>query len=516
VAGPLHGAAAAASPACSLTELPADASSPAIACFIFALACAIPRKRPHTFIRALLATHDNQPRLLVSQLAPAALVRVSLDPVVIIGTLLASVFAFDDAFGGRHLILGLLVFALTFPGTSPRSISTSSLARDILVNWFFIVGLLLLLGWATQALGEFDLRVVTAWIVSTPVALFFAHRLLPVVLPRLLAAEGLQRVAVIAGGSELGRKLAQRIRERPILGISFAGYFDDRGSGRLTNTEPGDFLGPLSGLADYVKRHRVDLIYVALPMASQPRILRLLNELRDTTASIYFVPDIFLSDLIQARMDAIGDIPVVAVCETPFYGINGLIKRVSDLVLASLILVLVSPLLLAIALGVMLSSPGPVLFKQRRYGLDGREIIVYKFRTMTVLEDGDVIRQATRNDSRVTPFGAFLRRYSLDELPQFINVLQGRMSVVGPRPYAVAHNEMYRKLINGFMIRHKVNPGITGWAQIHGLRGHPDSIEQTKTCIEYDLAYLRHWSFRFDLQIMLKTIVFVLQRANEH
>jgi putative colanic acid biosynthesis UDP-glucose lipid carrier transferase len=284
----------------------------------------------------------------------------------------------------------------------------------------------------------------------------------------------------------------------------------------MGSVRPGEFLGSLNQLAEYAKRDHVDLIYIALPMASQPRILRLLDELRDTTASIYFTPDIFLFDLIQARMDCIGDIPVVAVCETPFYGIDGLIKRVSDLVLASLILVLISPLMLAIAIGVKLSSTGPVVFTQRRYGLDGREIIVYKFRTMTVLEDGDVIRQATPNDPRVTSFGAFLRRYSLDELPQFINVLQGRMSVVGPRPYAVAHNEMYRKLINGFMIRHKVNPGVTGWAQIHGLRGEPDSIDQTKTCIEYDLAYLRNWSLRFDLQIVLKTIFFVLKRANTY
>jgi putative colanic acid biosysnthesis UDP-glucose lipid carrier transferase len=220
--------------------------------------------------------------------------------------------------------------------------------------------------------------------------------------------------------------------------------------------------------------------------------------------------------LIQARIDTIGDIPVVAVCETPFYGINGLIKRVSDLALASLILVLVCPLMLAIAIGVKLGSPGPALFKQRRYGLDGREIIVYKFRTMTVLEDGDVIRQATRSDPRVTSFGAFLRRYSLDELPQFINVLQGRMSIVGPRPHAVAHNEMYRKLIRGYMIRHKVKPGITGLAQVNGLRGETQTVEKMKARIDYDLAYLRNWSLLLDVQIILKTIVVVLQKHNAY
>ena len=201
---------------------------------------------------------------------------------------------------------------------------------------------------------------------------------------------------------------------------------------------------------------------------------------------------------------------MVAVCETPFYGFNGAVKRASDVLGASVILALISPLLLAIAIGVKRSSPGPILFKQRRYGLDGRKIVVYKFRSMTVAEDGDVVRQATRNDSRITKFGAFLRRTSLDELPQFINVLQGRMSVVGPRPHAVAHNELYRKLIRGYMIRHKVKPGITGLAQVNGLRGETDTVEKMKARIDFDLAYLRNWSLLLDLQIILKTVVVVL------
>jgi putative colanic acid biosynthesis UDP-glucose lipid carrier transferase len=215
-------------------------------------------------------------------------------------------------------------------------------------------------------------------------------------------------------------------------------------------------------------------------------------------------------------VDAIGEIPVVAVCETPFWGINGVLKRASDLVLASAILVVIAPLMAAIAIGVKLSSPGPALFKQRRYGVDGREIIVYKFRTMNVLEDGVAITQATREDPRVTPFGAVLRRYSLDELPQFINVLQGRMSVVGPRPHAVAHNELYRKLIKSYMIRHKVKPGITGWAQVNGLRGETDDLEKMKARIEHDLAYLRNWSLRLDLQIVLKTVFVMLKGQNAY
>jgi putative colanic acid biosynthesis UDP-glucose lipid carrier transferase len=289
---------------------------------------------------------------------------------------------------------------------------------------------------------------------------------------------------------------------------------DDRRPARLGSVEPGENLGALGQIAAYVKTHHVDLIYITLPMASQPRILKLLDELHDTTASIYFVPDIFLFDLIQARMDTIGGIPVLAACETPFYGINGLIKRVSDIVLASAILALILPLMLVIAIGVKLSSPGPALFKQRRYGLDGKEILVYKFRTMTVLEDGNVIKQATRNDGRVTRFGAFLRQFSLDELPQFFNVLQGRMSVVGPRPHAVAHNEMYRRLIKGYMIRHKVRPGITGLAQVNGLRGQTDTLDKMQSRIEHDLDYLRNWSLQLDLQIVVKTVFVLLKKQD--
>jgi putative colanic acid biosynthesis UDP-glucose lipid carrier transferase len=301
-----------------------------------------------------------------------------------------------------------------------------------------------------------------------------------------------------------------------MLGTAFAGFFDDRGASRLRDLPAVENLGTIDRLADYARANRVDVIYIALPMASQPRIVRLLEDLRDTTASIYFVPDIFVSDLIQARVDFIGGLPVVAVCETPFYGVSGILKRVSDYVLGAVILCLIAPLMALIAVGVKLSSPGPVLFKQRRYGVDGRKIMVYKFRSMTVAEDGDVVRQATRNDARVTRFGAFLRRTSLDELPQFINVLQGRMSIVGPRPHAVAHNELYRKLIRGYMIRHKVRPGITGLAQVNGFRGETDTVDKMKLRIEYDLAYLRSWSLALDLKIIAQTVAVVLRRNNAY
>ena len=458
-----------------------------------------------------------QSRLLHSQPGPGALVQAAVDPVVSIASLAAAVSFFGGRFDGACLILALLVFAMTFPGSFARETgSAGELMLDIVTGWLAIVALLLLLGWASRTLGVFDQRALLAWAIGTPAALFAAHRLVPRVLPRLLAAEGLRKTAVVAGANDLGRRLAARLRADPMLGVRFAGYFDDRGSGRLQNLAAEENLGSLERLADYARANRVDVIYIALPMASQPRILRLLEDLRDTTASIYFVPDIFVADLIQARVDSIGGLPVVAVCETPFFGVNGLVKYASDFVLAAIILFLISPLMVAIAAGVKLSSPGPVLFRQRRYGVDGRKIVVYKFRSMTVAEDGDVVTQATRNDSRVTKFGAFLRKSSLDELPQFINVLQGRMSVVGPRPHAIAHNELYRKLIRGYMIRHKVRPGITGLAQVNGLRGETDTVEKMKARVEYDIEYLRNWSLMLDLQIVLKTFLVVLRKQNAY
>jgi putative colanic acid biosynthesis UDP-glucose lipid carrier transferase len=246
-------------------------------------------------------------------------------------------------------------------------------------------------------------------------------------------------------------------------------------------------------------------------MVSQPRIIKLLDELKDTTASVYFLPDIFLTDLIQGRIGQVDGIPVVAVCETPLMGVDSIIKRFTDVVFALMVLILLSPLLIAISIGVKLSSSGPIIFRQRRYGLDGKEIIVYKFRSMTVCDDGNNIAQASKQDSRITCLGAFLRKTSLDELPQFINVLQGRMSVVGPRPHAVAHNETYRKLIKGYMVRHKVKPGITGWAQVNGLRGETDTLDKMQARIEHDIDYLRNWSPRLDVYIVLKTIWVVVR-----
>lgn len=326
--------------------------------------------------------------------------------------------------------------------------------------------------------------------------------------------------AVIIGFSDLSRKLTYQFKKNPLLKVGCIGFFDDRSLGRFSKTKERrseELLGSIASATEFVKANNVQHIYIALPLSAQPRIQTLLDNLRrETTASIYFVPDILSFELIQANINIINGIPIVAVCESPFVGFNSTIKRVSDVLLSLLILVLITPLMLLIAIGIKLSSPGPVLFKQRRYGVDGKEIVVYKFRSMTVMEDGDQVDQATRFDPRITRFGGFLRKTSLDELPQFINVLQGQMSIVGPRPHAISHNEMYRGLIKGYMIRHKVKPGITGWAQINGFRGETDTVEKMQHRVDYDLDYLRNWSLFLDLLIIFKTVGVVIKDKNAY
>ncbi|HEX8989571.1 MAG TPA: undecaprenyl-phosphate glucose phosphotransferase [Rhodocyclaceae bacterium] len=465
----------------------------------------------------MLSANQSWQGLPVSPPNATAMVERVATPVVAIVSLIGACRGFGVPLDEAYITLALAAFSLTFPmRVRRRNGERLALAVDILAHWLVVVLLLLTLGWLTHTLGSFDRRVISAWILGTPAALMAAHSLLPFFLGKVMAADGVQRLAIIAGGGPMAGRLAHDIGEAPHLGIRVAGYFDDRSPGRLAVAGRDGCLGGLDQLADYARTHHVGIIYINLPMTAQPRIRKLLDDLRDTTASIYFVPDLFLFDLIQARVDTVADIPVLAVCETPFYGVNGIVKRASDVVLASAILLLVAPLMLAIAVAIKRSSPGPVLFRQRRYGLDGAEIVVYKFRTMTVCEDGPEIRQATRDDPRVTRLGAFLRRTSLDELPQFINVLQGRMSVVGPRPHAVAHNELYRKLISGYMIRHKVKPGITGWAQVNGHRGETATLERMQARLDYDLAYLRTWSLRLDLQIVFKTVFVVWQKHNAY
>jgi putative colanic acid biosynthesis UDP-glucose lipid carrier transferase len=445
-----------------------------------------------------------------------SLVAAFLEPTVSVLAFVAASAAFDEPVLRAGMTLCLLVFALTFPGRNRFRENLLAAGVDIVTSWLMLLGILALCGYATKSLHLFENDVLLAWGIATPLLQWIAVWVGQLVLRTRSSHSWARRTAVVVGAGPLGVKVARSVASGRDEGIDVVGYFDDRTDERVHVEGLAQRLGGLSNVASYVSAHGIREVYITLPLGSQPRILELLESLQGTTASLYFVPDVFGISIIQGRLQDMNGVPVVGICETPFTGINELVKRASDIVLASAILVAISPALLAIAIGVKLSSPGPIIFAQRRNGLNGEDITVYKFRSMTTQDNGTVVQQATKDDPRITPFGRFLRRSSLDELPQFINVLQGRMSIVGPRPHAVAHNEQYRQLIKAYMVRHKVKPGITGWAQVNGFRGETETLEKMQARVEYDLEYLRNWSLGLDLQIIVRTIRLVFFDRNAY
>ncbi|HTC37545.1 MAG TPA: undecaprenyl-phosphate glucose phosphotransferase [Steroidobacteraceae bacterium] len=460
-----------------------------------------------------------QPVLVKQSLMIALLtgVQALVPAVVAIGSLYATIVLYGHHFdpsSAAIAIVGVLCLVLVQP---PREVSTQltsarlSDVADVTLRWMILLLVLLAVGYITRTFTVYPRRVFLTWAAVTPVLLIAVTLAMQEVKQRFLMNALETRSAIIAGYNTTSFELARRLQNNPGMRVDMVGFFDDRSKERLGMDGEAKLVGSLSDMSEYVKANRTDVIFIALPIRHVKRVMDLLDDLRDTTASIYYVPDIFVFNLIQARSSEIHGIPVVAMLETPFYGYRGVAKRVTDVAFSALILLLLLPLLLLIGVAIRFTSAGPIIFTQRRYGLDGKEIGVYKFRTMRVTEDGAQIRQASRTDIRITPIGRVLRRLSLDELPQLINVLQGRMSLVGPRPHAVAHNEEYRKLIKGYMLRHKVLPGITGLAQINGWRGETSNLEDMEARVNYDLDYLRHWTPLLDFKILLLTVVKVFR-----
>ena len=445
----------------------------------------------------------------------AGFVATVLEPMAYIGTLQLAYALCEQTAGGPAIALSLLVLVLTIPGTNRFRDSPREAALGVLQSWLFVVAVLLLCGYATGTLGLFDPQVLWVWAATVPLAQWLiavtGHALL-----RWRARQHTSvRSAVIVGAGPVAAGTALALQRRIDDPTRVVGFFDDRSVARLDADAAQHRLGRLAEVAAYVRDHGIDTVYITLPLGSQPRIVALLDSLQSTTASLVLVPDLFGVSVVQGRLQDVNGVVMVAICETPFTGLDELVKRSSDILLSSLLILLTAPLMAALALGVKLSSPGPVIFRQRRNGLHGEEIVVYKFRSMTTTDDGSVVPQARRNDPRITCFGALMRRTSMDELPQLFNVLQGQMSLVGPRPHAVAHNEQYAQLIKAYMLRHKVRPGITGLAQVNGYRGETDTVDKMRGRVELDLEYLRNWSLALDLRILLRTMamVFLDRRA---
>jgi putative colanic acid biosynthesis UDP-glucose lipid carrier transferase len=458
-------------------------------------------------------------RVRFGSVEPAMLaVLKQLDPLVAVVSLAVCQLVFranlSPAYGAVAALTFIIcsrVFTRSHRDDELAGKPVATIFSRIVFEWLSVVCVLLLTGFAFKVTEQFSRLMMLSWFAITPFCLYAAH-ILRLRARWLISNSDYAPSYLIIGANGVGFELFRRLPRK-----GFLGFFDFRSADRLPNTiDPAHLVGHCKDVAEFARTHGVTSIYIALPLSNVPRIGEMIRELRDTTASIYFVPDVFAFDLIQGRLVEINGMPAISVCDTPFHGMDAVMKRATDIVIGGFALLLLSPLILLIGLAVKLTSSGPIFFRQRRYGLNGEEIMVYKFRSMTVCEDGAVVTQATRTDQRVTPLGRILRSTSLDELPQLLNVLQGKMSVVGPRPHAVAHNEQYRKLISGYMIRHKVRPGITGLAQVNGLRGETETVEKMRERVRFDLEYLSHWSPWLDVQIIFKTLWVIARDRNAY
>ena len=391
-----------------------------------------------------------------------------------------------------------------------RSWRASSATRMLLTTagaWSLTAILVVVLGFFAKVSTDVSRVVIGGWFLTSLAGLTFWRMLFRQVL-RVMRARGYNsRSAVIIGLNDSAIKMRDEIEGNPELGVRFAGFFDDRDIKRLHADHPDEeTMGTITDLIQRAKSAEFDLIFIALPLGAQKRIAGILERCGDTTASVHLIPDFFTYNLLHARMGTVGNVQTLSVYETPIFGFNDFLKRSFDVIFSLLVLTVIALPMLIIAAAVKFTSAGPVIFKQARYGLDGKRIFVWKFRSMTTMDNGDKVVQAKKGDVRITKVGAFIRKTSLDELPQFINVLQGRMSVVGPRPHAVAHNEEYRQLIPYYMLRHKVKPGITGLAQINGFRGETDTLDKMEGRIDCDLEYIRNWSLLLDIKIVILTV----------
>ena len=419
-------------------------------------------------------------------------------------------------------ISGVIIFGFFAEGNEIyylwRGHSMTNLASRLLFAWVgtaFMISMPVLL---VYPFHQTSFKAIAVWLLATPFMIIALHISRRLVLTKLRSNPSEPRRVAILGATELGLRMINSMKDMPWLGYRLVGFYDDRAcsddASRRLVEDKIVIKGDVEQLYKDSHDGKIDMVFVTLPMRAELRMHAVIDRLADTTVSPYVVPDVFNFDLLHSRLTCFQGIPALSIYDSPMVD-NSWAKRAEDIVLGmGMLAVLALPMLL-IAIGVKITSPGPVFFKQSRYGMSGEKIKVWKFRSMTVCEDGDTVTQAKKGDMRITPFGGFLRRTSLDELPQLFNVLSGSMSLVGPRPHAVAHNEFYRGQIKGYMLRHKVKPGITGLAQINGFRGETETLDKMSGRIAYDLEYIRNWSLMLDLQILWGTIFkgFVGQQA---
>ncbi|HEX7508859.1 MAG TPA: undecaprenyl-phosphate glucose phosphotransferase [Polyangia bacterium] len=381
-------------------------------------------------------------------------------------------------------------------------------SKDAMIAWLAVPVALFAFWFFTKTASHYSRIASFAWFAFTPLFLC-AVRIGARIIMRILRMRGrdLRRVGIL-GCTKDAERLTEAFETRPWLGLKLVGVYDDRGAERrhIINHPNWSVIGRSDDLVRDCHEGKIDLVYVALPLRAEARTAEILAALSDTTVTVYLVADLLYCSLLRAQWGQIGGVPVVSLHDSPFQGLVGWIKRIEDLVLGSFIVLLTAIPMLCIAIAIKIKSPGPIFFKQWRYGLSGKKIRILKFRTMTVCEDGADVVQVVKDDVRVTKLGKFLRRTSLDEFPQFFQVLTGELSLVGPRPHAVAHNEKYRAIIHGYMLRHMVKPGITGWAQVNGWRGETAELVKMEERVRHDMEYISKWNLLLDLKIIFLTV----------
>jgi putative colanic acid biosynthesis UDP-glucose lipid carrier transferase len=470
-----------------------------------------------------------QSRRITQHASLLAVILRALDAASILGgAYLASVLV-DAQFGPSARAAALSAAALYFLVAEITGLYRSwhgvTADRELLcgvLTWAGVVPTMLVAGYAFNLLdaseAELTRRGALLWFMLAPLCIVAARSALRLYQRRQRRKGKNVRGLAIVGCTEIGFQLARNIERSPWSGLRTVGFFDDRPADRrdVMPNDVGACVGNIDDLVQQARDGKVHMIYLTLPLRAENRIKSVLRRLADTTASVYLVPDFYVYELLHSRWINVGGLPAVSVFENPFYGVDGMVKRVLDIVFGTIALAVAAIPMLCVAIAVKLSSPGPIFFKQKRYGLGGQPIDVWKFRSMRVCENGEKVTQATKGDPRVTRVGAFIRKTSLDELPQLFNVLEGTMSLVGPRPHANAHNEHYRKQIQGYMLRHKVKPGITGLAQVSGWRGETDTLDKMQKRIECDHQYIRDWSPWLDVKILFRTVFTVLSKQNAY
>jgi len=461
-------------------------------------------------------------RLLQQHNPSSFWIQLAVDGIICIALLFVLTMLRNHKIDFQYRVLGSMALLLMWIfhnhfGVYRRRSDTIGVAAMLTKSWISISIALTVIGFATKTSEDFSRQVILSWIPFCIIFQFAAHHITPDIIKKIQGTDSGREASVIIGAGNLGCYLADRINNNHWLNIKIVGVLDDDEQAlKNWNLQNVPALGAVKELPRIIEELHIVSVYIAMPIVEKEKLETLYMSLLEKNIDINWAPDIFQMTLINPSVKELAGVPILALSETPLIGSKALLKSTVDKTLALIAIIMTSPIMLAVALAIKLSSPGPILFKQKRLGWNEAVFEIWKFRSMYVTSEPEgVVTQATRDDPRITPVGKFLRRTSLDELPQLFNVLQGTMSMVGPRPHAVEHDDQYSRVINTYFARHRIKPGITGLAQVSGYRGETETIDKMAKRVELDMEYINNWSIALDLKILARTF-FVLLSKNAY